>query len=177
MYAQLTVAPPKRVMGAGGMLPDKTPETTARTILRNHWDKDLPVDPIVIAKKMGFTVYLDSGLSSLGQFFIDQTGQRSIRLRPAELASRQRFAVAHELGHSCLDHGPQKETDNSVYSLYNLHPVDRAANHFALALIMPHSAMEHYSCQGIALKNLSKKFNVTTQAMEFRLGQLGLALL
>lgn len=151
----------------------RTPESTAEQVLMGFWDNALPVDPIAIAKKMGIQVYLDKSLPNSGQLFVEGKNAK-IHIHPDEPIYRQRFTVAHELGHFCLGHGPRPRQDNSGYSLNNFDPIERDANVFAAALIMPRPAMEHFVDIKSSFDELAQKFNVSGRAMQIRLKVLGL---
>ena len=151
----------------------QTPESIAEQALREFWDNSLPVDPVAIAKKMGVPVYLDPNLSGSGQLFTEK-GQSRIHIRPNESVSRKRFTVAHELGHLCLGHCPRPRQDNTAYSFLNFDPVERDANSFAAAMLMPRPAVEHFVDIRYSFDSLVKRFNVSGRAMQIRLQRLGL---
>lgn len=100
---------------------------------------------------------------------------------------RQRFSIAHELGHYVL-HRSTRELfiDNAAFFRSDASagagdPREREANVFAAALLMPrrlvlrsarrHNLMESGSD---AIAALASEFRVSSQAMTFRLMNLGL---
>ncbi|MDR3358564.1 MAG: ImmA/IrrE family metallo-endopeptidase [Desulfovibrio sp.] len=150
-----------------------TPESIAEQILQDFWDKSLPVDPVKIAVKMGIKVFSSLSLETSGQLLVDESGRKIIKFLRSEPLVRQRFTVAHELGHVCCGHGPRNRTDNSGYSLFNFDPVERDANMFAAALLMPEPAIAHFLDIGASLQGMAAKFCVSERAMQIRLEKLG----
>jgi Zn-dependent peptidase ImmA (M78 family) len=103
---------------------------------------------------------------------------------------RQRFSIAHEIGHYVL-HAPQAELgglfactsgdmeisrfSNGRRSLHQRQEYE--ANQFASALLMPHSFVQAmYKVTGGRLMPLAKHFKVSAKAMEIRLERLHLPL-
>jgi Zn-dependent peptidase ImmA (M78 family) len=98
--------------------------------------------------------------------------------------NRQRFTIAHELGHYML-HKPGTYVDRAFYrnteSGSGTIKEEREANQFAAALLMPASwvegeAQNHSLDLGddTSLVALAEEFGVSSQAMSFRLTNLGL---
>ena len=99
---------------------------------------------------------------------------------------RQRFTIAHELGHLRLhskdqpvfiDKAPKVMYRNNASATGEIHK-EREANAFAAALLMPKdliaNVIENCKCGGDdAVKYLAKEFKVSDQAMSFRLSNLG----
>jgi Zn-dependent peptidase ImmA (M78 family) len=101
---------------------------------------------------------------------------------------RQRFTIAHEVAHLAL-HEDALYVDGLVRrdqrSSLAFDPQEIEANAFAAELLMPrhhvlHELHERVPEGGIAdpqklVRQLAKRFDVSEQAMEFRLVNLGLA--
>lgn len=115
-------------------------------------------------------------------------------VNPSEVAQRQRFTKAHELGHLVHDIAPKihniSEGEKFVEKLNRDGAVnfqERRANKFAAQLLMPldlvknevNKLVEQVQHEGRtatvdeAITKLSAIFNVSTQAMGFRLKDLG----
>jgi Zn-dependent peptidase ImmA (M78 family) len=150
-----------------------TPEIIANQVLADFWDQSLPVDPAKIAKAMGIRIFENPSLSLSRQLVPADNGTMSIHINPTDSLVRKRFTVAHELGHVCRGHGPRPREDNTAYSLYNYDPIERDANLFAAALLMPESAVRYFLDVGLSLGGLSEKFKVSAQAMRIRLERRG----
>jgi Zn-dependent peptidase ImmA (M78 family) len=149
------------------------PEDYAEQILKDSWDLSLPVDPVLIARKMGIKTAVSTDITTSGQLVEIGANQYKILLRE-EPAYRQRFTAAHELGHAVLGHGARPRVDNYGYSLFNFDPVERDANQFTAALIMPRIAVEHFIDTDSDLPGMVTRFGVSGQAMQIRLERLGL---
>lgn len=85
--------------------------------------------------------------------------------------SRQRFTVAHELGHLLLHQHGALFRDTHVGTFDRAYDeTERQANAFAAALLMPRFLLEtgiHYT--HLTMRELARLFGVSPQAMEIRL--------
>lgn len=91
---------------------------------------------------------------------------------------KKRFTLAHEFGHHFLEHGPQ--SDASVNPDGARSAVEREANEFASALLMPRTAVDlWFGANGDpvvgldALVGMAYFFNVSAPAALVRLSTLG----
>jgi Zn-dependent peptidase ImmA (M78 family) len=154
---------------------------TAAKLIKTHWDWQLPVNPVAIAKAMDVTVQRDPKLGSACGCFDFRDGAPTIRINPDNSALLQRFTVAHQLGHYALLHGrryintfefgkqfvdTKKEFSASEIGFY-----EKQANIFALELLMPGVAinlliMRRNMC---ATSELSDAFWVTESMMRWKL--------
>lgn len=74
-------------------------------VLRAYWDGKLPVDPFRIAKAMGIVVRAEYKLEGDISGMIEYQGTTPvISCNLADPFVRQRFTVAHEIGHFALGH-------------------------------------------------------------------------
>lgn len=94
--------------------------------------------------------------------------------------NRRRFSVAHELGHAALRHqaGYYLEFfDASLGEPPNFNAADeREANRFAAALLMDERWLrEDWAAGERNLVKLARRYQVSQEAMSFRLSNLGLA--
>jgi Zn-dependent peptidase ImmA (M78 family) len=104
---------------------------------------------------------------------------------------RQRFTIAHEIGHFYLRHVGEIFVEEHVLnkrdgrSSYAIDPKEIEANNFAAALLMPAQMVGRAVIDRInknpSIKledltdDLAEKFHVSRQAMGYRLINLGLA--
>ena len=153
-------------------------------ILESHWNWVLPVDIRAIAGSLGILVqnitHFDSnydGLSGIAE--IDQHGRRIIRSNVEESEQRQRFTLAHEIGHHVLGHvtserHPCRDNSSNFNSTVNSSQ-EQDANNFAAQLLMPEEAIKILILRkGISdVEKLSKEFSVSGSAMYYRLKNLG----
>ncbi len=156
------------------------PVRRARQFLDRYWDGHLPVDVINIARACGITVISDShylqalDLSGMIDWANDSP---TITYNGLDPAVRQRFTIAHELGHFALNHGTSFRDSPAKFSLVQHDSKEIAANQFAAELLMPEDAITH----AITAKNLynvaklANLFMVSQVAMKFRLKNLGWA--
>lgn len=151
---------------------------TAQEVLNRYWDKKLPVDILSIVKAIGLEAYslsdeeIAEGVS--GRCEIQEGESHSLYVNTQEPLARQRFTLAHELGHYCLEHGSSfRDTRESMYS-YD--PKEHAANTFAADVLMPKEFVEHYVLEkGLTdISLLSDIFEVSYSAMKIRLERLRL---
>lgn len=153
---------------------------TAKDVLALYWDKKVPVRPIAIAKQMGVSVFQQSGIGESGRISIDNDGNAKIVLNADEPVVRQRFTIAHELGHFSLGHlsseGARlfRDTRQNFLSS-NKSPKEVEANRFAARLLMPADAVRLAVQKGIrSIPELAELFQVSEAAMKFRLINLGM---
>lgn len=99
-----------------------------------------------------------------------------------QAVTRQRFTLAHELGHHLLRHADQFYLDfggelspgaTGERPGYNWR-AERAANDFAASLLMPASMVKREFTRTSDVRNLASRFNVSPAAMSFRLINLRL---
>jgi len=165
------------------------PERVAQELLNSFGSVGSPVPVEKIAKSIGVQVRfspLDDELS--GMIFI-KDGVPIIGVNSIHHPNRQRFTIAHELGHYHL----HRDVLSDAVHVDKSFPVlmrdtvsatgwDRReieANQFAAALLMPKTLIE--SAIGgkpldidddRPLEEIAKKFRVSKQALEFRIRKL-----
>lgn len=167
----------------------------AATILKRAADQGMPwrapIDVDGIAIMLGANVVYDPTLNHkniIGQISFLSSGAL-ISLNPFENSyePRRRFTLAHELGHLCLhsnDRGgftDSRQTMSRTESYWDRFEYE--ANNFAAELLMPTELIleEYKSLQKIGrtdratlTNELAIKFNVSSQAMAYRLNNLNL---
>ncbi len=148
----------------------------AERILARHWDgKNLPIQPVAIAKAMGVNVAARSSGHESGRFQYQDDGRPEIWFEPSEPRVRQRFTIAHELGHFVLNHGPQFRDGVQNFNLAARDWREREANAFAANLLMPRQAVDVAIADlGFTdIERLAQAFDVSQVAMKYRLQDLG----
>lgn len=152
---------------------------TVTRILNEHWENGrIPIDPAQIAAKMGISVMADPLLEASGHY--EPTGRHGKALivyNPSESAVRQRFTIAHELGHHILQHGARDRDTPKNFVVGNSDPKEVSANKFAAKLLMPSDYLRSVvEVRGIhSLDTLASMFNVSRSAMAYRLKELNYA--
>jgi len=152
-----------------------TSKQLANAVLRQHWDGTLPVQPVAIATALNAKVIPDPDLGPIsGQFSLEEEGP-VIRYNSKEPPMRQRFTVAHEIGHYALGHGDYFRDPIRNFSTRNFDPKEAQANRFAAELLMPEIAVSGLIRErGITdVKALAREFQVSEAAMMYRLKNLG----
>jgi Zn-dependent peptidase ImmA (M78 family) len=166
---------------------DKPIHVSAEEVLDyNNRDSDgrllLPVDPYVIAQKMGASVHrtnLPVGMS--GALVREDAHNPIIFINELDSPLRQRFTVAHEVGHLAAriaDGTNQSEFADIDYRQSDAVPgADQRevfANKFAAELLMPEDAVRQLArADGSSVVQLASDFAVSVQAMSIRLTNLG----
>jgi Zn-dependent peptidase ImmA (M78 family) len=140
---------------------------------------NIPVDPISIAKSHGITVLAKNDLGDISGSICNNNGHITIEYNKNENKLRQRFTVAHELGHYLSGH---VDTNNKCFrdssqsyskNHYDFQEVE--ANRRAAEILMPEEVLKHIIfSEGITnITDLSQKFIVSELAMQYRLKNLG----
>lgn len=161
------------------MLTSSVVRKSAADVLREFWDGNLPVRPDLIAMRQGIEV-LEAPMSDSGQIQRSLDGTFRIIVNSSESSTRNRFTIAHELGHYNLGHMDGETTlcrdGPEDYSTPNPHVREREANDFAARLLMPEDAIRYVLGHGHAtsVQELKAMFGVSEVAMRFRLKNLGL---
>lgn len=148
---------------------------SAEDVLSNYWNNSIPVDPIVIAQRMGATVYSSKSIDYTGEFFFHE-GAPTIVYKPSGNTRRDRFTVAHELGHFALGHDNAHRDTLASFNTTNFDPAERNANRFAAELLMPEKVV-WFAIQSTDLstvEELCDYFDVSGMAMRIRLQNLGI---
>lgn len=153
------------------------PVRTAQAILDHYWDGKIPVDPAQIAQSAGARVVADYGLSNHGYSgsFDIEAGQALIAFNPNDAWVRQRFTIAHELGHKELGHGPGLRDNNWTFSGSVQDWKEREANAFAAELLMPRDVVRWLIVERdeTNIGRMSRELGVSEAAMRYRLINLG----
>ena len=134
------------------------------------WDGKLPVDPSKFAVENGISVLYDDELEKTGRSGRYSPEKRTIYINRKEPEYRQRFTVAHELGHCLLEHGARNRVNKTLEAPDHC---EREANQFAAELLMPEYAVKKLAPDN-GLDMLAWYFDVSTTAMYFRMKNLGL---
>lgn len=164
-------------------------EKVTTEILLEQSIKDLPIPVEEIAVKRGLEIKAyDLGENVSGALVIVD-GKGTIGYNPSESKVRQRFTVAHELGHYELHkHEKGLFVDKDFKVLFRDGNSSKGeirneleANAFAAALLMPEKFLireinkRNFDLSDESdLKELAKLFSVSVSAMTFRIANLNL---
>jgi Zn-dependent peptidase ImmA (M78 family) len=154
-------------------------EQLALEVLDQHWpDQSVPVNPVVIAQKLGLEVKTAKLEDDVSGALIGSGGTFEIVLNESDAVNRQRFTCAHEIGHY-IDRKsrglePTETVDFRDYmSSTGQSEDERFANAFAANLLMPSWALEKYVGIGFRADTLGRIFQVSPAAIGFRLSNAG----
>ena len=161
-------------------------EARAEQVLHEHDMFKMPVDPIRLAQLLRIKVYnakfADDSISGM----LAKRGPNvTMLINASDSSHRKRFTIAHELGHRVLGHFENdaehldwsKDLFRSSPASGDEKPGDRAeiqANQFAAALLMPAKLVRSTFDNEKDVDRLAKLFQVSAEAMGYRLQTLGL---
>lgn len=156
-------------------------------MLRESGVAAAPVPVESIALRLGLQVERAELGDEVSGILVVQDRRGVIGVNVAHSRVRQRFSIAHELGHYVMHRGDMQVFIDKHYIAFRdgrsstgADPREREANAFAAALLMPaalvREAVEHY-CFDLgddeALDALAALFEVSRQAMTVRVSTLG----
>lgn len=165
-------------------------ELQAHKILQTAGISKIPVSPEDVARCLGIDVEAAALGEDVSGVLVVQNGQGAIGYNALQSPVRQRFSVAHEIGHFVLHRKKHNLFIDKRYSVFwrdensstgeSLDEIQ--ANQFAAALLMPKDKLieeirklefDLADEEEASLTMLAGKFRVSTQAMSFRLANLG----
>ncbi|MGH2892603.1 MAG: ImmA/IrrE family metallo-endopeptidase [Solirubrobacteraceae bacterium] len=165
-------------------------ERSADELLKRHGVAKPPVPVEQIARREGIQVVRTQASGTESGFLLRDNKRIVIGINSRNSRKRQRFTIAHELGHWQLhhdgrplivDHAIRINKRNEVSSAASDHE-EIQANAFAAALLMPEemvqSAVDRELGLGIdsrddLIQTLADEFDVSSEAIGFRLINLG----
>jgi Zn-dependent peptidase ImmA (M78 family) len=153
-------------------------------LLESAGVRDAPVPIERVAEQAGFQVMTDRLNSDLSGFYLREGDQRVIGVNVFHPRVRQRFTIAHELGHALLeDHRSHFDRDlrlRDVESSSGTDVDEINANGFAAEILMPADWVREHWRQRPAdatdeewVVSAARHFNVSQRALLIRLGTLG----
>lgn len=166
-------------------------ERAAQRLLDAHGITKAPVQVEVIARAEGITVVLeDLGGDDVSGMLYRKTGTSLIIVNDRHHRHRQRFTIAHEIGHADL-HESDTYLDGSASlrfrderSATGTDTEEREANGFAAAMLMPEEWVRRDFMRIVTgrrivkeddvITKLAKDFDVSEQAMRLRVVNLNL---
>jgi len=161
-------------------------DTTVKSafdLLEQYEMTNTSVDLEKICKELGINIHI-MNLDKLekkhcrqisGALFISD-GKKNIIVNEKDVPARQRFTIAHELGHYFLHHDKNSEKDAIISFRGERNNLEFQADGFAAELLMPEGRLrEEYKNLSVpSISALAKKFNVSNAAMHYRLDTLGM---
>lgn len=166
-----------------------TPEARAVELLRRHKIKEPPVDVAVIAEKEGAKVVFQDLEAHISGVLVQKDKTATIGVNALHHPNRQRFSVAHELGHYLMHaERPAVFVDEILVHFRAdatsdpADPRETEANAFAAAVLMPADWLKN-DLRGrnidalfgeVPLEKLARRYRVSQLALSIRLVNLGL---
>lgn len=142
----------------------------------------IPVDVVLAAKKYGLEVHVVQMeklvKATPSGILAEEKGSWYIFINDADSFTRQRFSIAHELGHFLIHKGKQFVDEFSAGETFYRDGSDgneeREANFFAACLLMPAKQLEEIWPDCKDPRDAAKRFKVSEVSMTYRLKNLGL---
>jgi Zn-dependent peptidase ImmA (M78 family) len=168
----------------------KKAEQRARDLLRELGIDTPPVPVDEIVERLGATISREPFRGGISGMLYRTDAGAVVGVNSAEPPTRQRFTIAHEIGHFLLHEGRPLIVDRHVRvdrrdasSSMGTKREEVEANAFAAELLMPEEMLRRHvealvrddaALPADRLVNrLAREFEVSGQAMEIRLGALG----
>jgi Zn-dependent peptidase ImmA (M78 family)/DNA-binding XRE family transcriptional regulator len=160
----------------------KAPTHAANELLEKAGVSDPPVSVQELARRCGVLVLHHDLPDSLSGLVFALDGGGVIGINAGHHPNRQRFSLAHELGHFLLGHhqgGIGHEDRFHIDSSDAMPPgydagAERSANEFAAELLMPRKFVSAAFRETTDPGDLAAQFEVSEVAMGYRLVNLGL---
>jgi Zn-dependent peptidase ImmA (M78 family) len=169
--------------------PNARIEVQAHQLLKESDSLRLPVPLERVAAHLGLQVEEAILGEDVSGVLVVAQGKGTIGVNSAHAHARQRFSIAHEIGHFILHQTKASLFIDKTYTVYrrdersstgeDLQEIQ--ANKFAAALLMPEALVRQEVAKTgfdlgdeTELASLADTFEVSTQAMSFRLANLNL---
>jgi Zn-dependent peptidase ImmA (M78 family) len=160
-------------------------------ILKENKIKTAPVDIEQIAEHYGLVIIRQPAEEKVSGFILRENESVIIGVNSIHHTNRQRFTIAHEIGHFLLHRGEMIhiDSDRKAFEINlrdeqastGLSPNEKEANLFAAELLMPRSLLTQ-DVRKIGridllynediIRELAKKYKVSVAALTFRLANL-----
>jgi Zn-dependent peptidase ImmA (M78 family) len=163
------------------------PAERAQNLLTELGIRKVPVPVEEIAARRGAKLAYSEFQGDISGMLLREDDQIIIGVNTRHAQTRQRFTIAHEIGHLEMHKGQPIYVDRFVR--VNLRaggqtsPEEREANAFAAGLLMPEDRVrEEFAATESAtpdqdtlelVAGLAARFNVSPAAMQYRLAELG----
>lgn len=149
------------------------------TVSKTDGKLRIPVDPEEIAKQLDIKVIKTDLKPNVAGFILKKDNAPvKIYVNQNDDERRQRFTLAHELGHywshkdDSDDYGYVE--NRNEFSSTGTDPKEVAANQFAAELLMPARYIKSAWANGISIQKIQDALNVSDAALGHRLVNLGL---
>lgn len=159
--------------------------------LMQETNSSVPVDLERIAEHLQILIRREAFNGDISGFLFRQNDKAAIVVNRRQSKARQRFTIAHEIGHYLLDHKKNEIHVDRAFVLKfrrgqpaGSDPEEIQANAFAAALLMPRDALsadiKSFERNGViddtTIQTLADKYGVSIQALLIQLATIDLAL-
>lgn len=166
----------------------RSPEAVAAEVLERHGGT-FPLDVHALADDLGCEIVHSDMRPAISGLLIRENDRTIIAVNKEDGRARQRFTIAHEVGHLMLHPGRPLLVDAGVRvnartptAGFAAEFEETEANRFAAALLMPADFVRDYlddlapdaPIDRAVISNMARRFGVSAAAMEIRLVNLGL---
>ncbi len=137
---------------------------------------DQPADLDQLLEKLGGRTRVSKNFDGTEALTVRDVGDFTVHLPPMTSTRRDRFTIAHELGHYFLHYREPGLTGPEKFWRGSRNPLETQANYFAAALLMPSTRFKeaHRRLAG-DVWSLADAFDVSPRAVEVRVQSLGLS--
>lgn len=137
----------------------------------------VPVDLEKLVRRMGGSIQVRfDGYRDPESLYVAEDGTFTVFVPPNTSMLRDRFTIAHELGHLMLHHD-MESTEPVSFQRYGRSREETEANAFAGALLMPADKFRTaWARHGRNLAKVARQFQVSQSAADVRRQVLGLPL-
>jgi Zn-dependent peptidase ImmA (M78 family) len=163
-------------------------------LCRFELERKLPIDVEALASALGISVKYEPFKEDLSGVLVKENVRTVIGVNSSHAITRQRFTIAHEIGHYALKHEGNLFVDKALKnqafvvrrdgkSSLGIDLFEIQANQFAAELLMPATLLKRQLERRIGKKSgltsdeliseLARVFLVSHKAMEYRLVNLG----
>ena len=152
-------------------------EFLAAALLAKTQMRRPPVDVEFCARSAGIQLLSrDPGMGQHSALLSVPFGIPSIAVNAKHPATRQRFSIAHEIGHWVLEREPGTHELRPIAARGRaMTMLERVCDHFAVNLLMPEAWVRDRISIGMTTAELARVFQVSWSAMSARLRELGVA--
>lgn len=146
----------------------------AKQVLDETWAMGVPIDPERIASQLGIVVTrlpLEPGISGMLKV---EHGWSEIFVNSADTPARQRFTIAHEIGHYYERTSRGLDDFNVIdyRSPGNYDIREFYADEFAASLLMPTRHVRQALEEGLTIPLIAHRFQVSVPAARMRVERL-----
>ncbi len=150
-------------------------ELKALAVLAEIRPTRLPIDVDDAARAAGIELVEYATLGGQSAILSVVAGIPAVLVERSHARVRQRFSIAHEVGHWVLERAPISHDLRPIASRGRAYTeLERICDYFAASLLMPRIWMQERVAIGMTSGELAKAFEVSESAMSARMRELGL---